>query len=121
MVAGAKLRGGELTGVGGSGTTEGHLGCCLVQKNVHAMRNPLECTGWRFWAQPWLAMARGGPGHRQTARTQFQPHFGRDFMRVSTSVARHSFLGTQVGLRHSGQDRRHGAAAQLNYGEENPA
>jgi len=50
MVAGAKLRGGELAGVGGSGAIEGHSGFCLVQKNVHAMRNPLECIGWRFWA-----------------------------------------------------------------------
>ena len=67
MVAGAKLRGGELAVVGGSGAIEGHSGFCLVQKNVYARRNPLEGTGWLFCARPWLAVARGGPGRRRAA------------------------------------------------------
>ena len=66
MVAGAKLHEGELAGVGGSGAIEDHSGFCLVQKNVHTTRNPLECTGWRFWDRQWreAALVAGKPRSR---------------------------------------------------------
>jgi hypothetical protein len=110
-VTGAYSSGGaarNLAGVGDSGATEGHSGFCLVQKDVYATSNPLEGTGWLFWARPWLAVARGGPGRRRAVRSHwstpfpalrgsFRPVFGSG----EVSALRVTHLGTGLGSGRS--------------------
>ena len=45
-LAGAELRGGELAGVGRSGTIGARLGCGLVQKNERDTCDPLGTRAW---------------------------------------------------------------------------
>ena len=85
------------------------------------MENNSRHSRRAVWDRTWPTTARGGAGSTANCANAVPAPVRAGFAWVSTSVPGHSFLGTQVGLQHSGQGRRHGAAAQLNYGEENHA